>query len=80
MPSFTVSFPWAECSAFSATKAIHTILIFVPPDAHYCWVTKGGVQSAIPRLLHITSGAGIEPQTPSSRVNTYIRWKVSDPK
>ena len=40
--SYTVSYPWEECSAFSAAVAIRTVLIFIPPGTHYCWVDRGG--------------------------------------
>ena len=67
--SFTVSSPGVECSTFSAAEAIHTVLIF-----HSTWypVLSGGQRrcgfKASPGLLHITSNAAIESQTPWSQV------------
>ena len=37
---------------------------FIPPGTHYCWVDRGGVDSKLGHgFLHLTSAAGIEPQT-----------------
>ena len=69
--SFIVSSLWGECRAFSAAEAIHT-----EPNFHSTWypLLLGGHSyrrsrfKACPRLSHMTSTAGIEPQTPWSWV------------
>ena len=59
--SFTVSFPWGECRAFSAVEAIHTVPIFVPPGTHYCWVARGGIGSSLAQGLFFLHD---QPRTP----------------
>ena len=90
--SFTVSSLLGEWSTFSAAVAIHTV-----PNFCSTWypLLLGGQRrcgfKACPRLLHMTSATGIEPQTPWSWVialttsqciwppssNGYkVEWKV----
>ena len=37
--------PGETAAQFSAALANHTVLIFVPPGTHYCWVDRGVVDS-----------------------------------
>ena len=39
--------PGENAAQFSAAVAIRTVLIFVPPGTHYCWVYRGGVDSKL---------------------------------
>ena len=65
--SFTVSYHWGECNGFSAAGAIHTVPICIPPGTHCSWVARSDVDSQLAQgFLHVTSAAGIEPQTPIS--------------
>ena len=60
---FTVSSSWGECSIFSAAEAIHTVSIFC--STLYPLLLGGQRRcefKACPRLLHVTSAAGINPR------------------
>ena len=59
----TVSSFRIECNVFPLAKAIHTVPIFVSPGTHYCWVDGGCGFIACPKLLNMTSAAGIEAIT-----------------
>ena len=66
--AFTVSSLWGECT-FSAFEAIHIVPIVVPPVPITAgWSEVLWIQSLSPVRLHMPSTAGIEPQTPRSRV------------
>ena len=61
--------PGENVAQLSAAVAIYIVPIVVPLGTHYCWVDKGGVDSKLVQgFYHMTGAAGIEPQTPLSRI------------
>ena len=74
--SFTVLSPLRGCRAFSAAEAIAIISILfhlVPIAAGW---TEGCGFKACPRILHMTSTAGINPSPLDLGSNTLTTWPL----